>query len=128
MCSLPAKIAIERKVDLPNDYLKDLIPVQLSSQPNSNQALTTVDGYPGAFGYLFTLTTLVKSERLAIISSKVTKLCEFLNSYVLNKKISGVGLDDTFQSNQVLLLVSILFQLIRTSLNHPQENLVILLW
>ena len=94
MCSLPAKIAIERKVDLPNDYLKDLIPVQLSSQPNSNQALATVDGCPSAYGYLFNLTSLIKSERLTIISSEVTKLCEFLNSCVLNK--NSEGLDRTY--------------------------------
>ena len=85
MYSLPAKIAIERKVYLPNNNLEGFEAVQLSSQPNSNQALTTVDGFPAAYGYLFSLKSLNNSEKLEIIRSRVTKLCEFLNSYVLNK-------------------------------------------
>ena len=82
--SLPAKIAIERELSFPQNQLKDLRAVQLSSKPNSNEPSETIGGYQSAYGYLFNIKVSEKSKRLEIIRSHVIKLCEFLNSHVLN--------------------------------------------
>ena len=90
MYSLPAKIAIDKEVNL-NDYnLEGLAPVQLSSKPNSNVALKSVDNYAESYGYLFEFEGHPDpNQKLMIIQDRVENLCKFLNKYILNKTPDG---------------------------------------
>ena len=48
MCSILAKIAIECQAALPQKNLQGLTAVQLSSMPNCNEPLLTINGYQSA--------------------------------------------------------------------------------
>ena len=89
MYSLAAKIGIEKQVTLPRDNLQGLMFVELSSKPNSNEPLLSIDGYEHTFGYLFNYNNIKPSEKLQFIQERVTKLCDFLNTYVINKDGRG---------------------------------------